>query len=92
MIQSFHLNPPDQRSYFYIKMFQPGNTFNTYNFFLNQVTTIVFILYSYLALEDVVGNISMYLKQVGSDPVLNFENFKQMVYQEMHFQNFKSFR
>lgn len=47
---------------------------------------------SYLALEDVVANIGTYLKHVGSDPVLNFENFKQMVYQEMHFQNFKSFR
>lgn len=47
---------------------------------------------SYLALEDVVGNICTYLKHVGSDPVLNYENFKQMVYQEMHYQNFKSFR
>lgn len=45
-----------------------------------------------MALEDVVANIGTYLKHVGSDPVLNFENFKQMVYQEMHFQNFKSFR
>lgn len=45
-----------------------------------------------MALEDVVGNISTYLKHVGSDPVMNYESFKQMVYQEMHFQNFKSFR
>lgn len=47
---------------------------------------------SYLALEDVVANISTYLKQIGSDPVLNYDNFKQMVNQEMHFQNFKAFR
>lgn len=47
---------------------------------------------SYLALEDVVANISTYLRQIGSDPVLNYENFKQMVNQEMHFQNFKAFR
>lgn len=47
---------------------------------------------SYLAFEDVVGNICAYLKHIGSDPVLNYENFKQMVYQEMHYQNLKSFR
>lgn len=57
------------------------------------VKIMVFLgIFSYLALEDVVANISAYLRQVGSDPVLNYENFKQMVYQEMHYQNFKSFR
>ena len=47
---------------------------------------------SYLALEDVIQNISSYLKHAGSDPVLNHENFKQMVHQEMHYHNLKSFR
>lgn len=47
---------------------------------------------SYLALEDVVENLSAYLKHMGSDPVLNEENFQQMVHQEMHFQNLKPFR
>lgn len=47
---------------------------------------------SYLALEDVVENMSAYLKHVGTDPVLNQENFQQMVHQEMHFLNFKAFR
>lgn len=47
---------------------------------------------SYLALEDVVENISAYLKHTGTDPVLNQENFQQMVHQEMHYLNFKAFR
>lgn len=47
---------------------------------------------SYIALEDVVENISSYLKINGSDPVLNNENFQKMVHQEMRLQNNRPFR
>lgn len=47
---------------------------------------------SYLTLEDVVEDISLYLKHIGSDPVLSHENFLQMVHQGMHSQNLRPFR
>lgn len=47
---------------------------------------------TYLALEDVIGSISLHLRQNGIDPVLSFECYKEMVTQEMAIQNHKSFR
>lgn len=47
---------------------------------------------SYLALEDVIGSISISLKQIGADPVLDVENYKKMVTQEMLAKNYKCFR
>lgn len=47
---------------------------------------------SYLALEDVIGNIAVTLKQVATDPVLNAEQYRIMVTQEMQARNYKGFR
>lgn len=47
---------------------------------------------SYLSLEDVVCSISFNLKQKGCDPVLNYESFKSLVYNELVIQNLKGFR
>lgn len=47
---------------------------------------------TYLALEDVIGNISMQLRQNSIDPVLNFDNFREMVAHEMLLQNHRGFR
>lgn len=47
---------------------------------------------SYLSLEDVVCSISFNLKHKNCDPVLNYENFKSMVYNELVIQNLKGFR
>lgn len=47
---------------------------------------------SYLALEDVVGSISGALRQVGADPVLDVEHYRQMVTQEMQSRGYKGFR
>lgn len=47
---------------------------------------------SYLSLEDVVGSIASALKQVGADPVLDVEHYRQMVTQEMQARGYKGFR
>lgn len=47
---------------------------------------------TYLALEDVISNICYQFKHNGTDPVLNFENYKHLVNQEMMFNNYKTFR
>lgn len=47
---------------------------------------------SYLTLEDVVGTIAHQLKQNGSDPVLNADNYRELVAQEMQNRNHKGFR
>lgn len=47
---------------------------------------------TYLALEDVIGSISSQMRQNGTDPVLSFDRYKDMVTQEMALQNHKSFR
>lgn len=47
---------------------------------------------SYLTLEDVVGSIAYQLKQRGADPVLNAENYRECVTQEMQIRGLKGFR
>lgn len=47
---------------------------------------------TYLALEDCIGNIAQTLRQSGADPVLNSENYREMVTQEMQLRNYKGFR
>ncbi|XP_055684527.1 leucine-rich repeat serine/threonine-protein kinase 1 isoform X1 [Lutzomyia longipalpis] len=47
---------------------------------------------SYLALEDVIGTISSALRQVGADPVLDAERYRNMVTQEMQSRGYKRFR
>ncbi|XP_070508188.1 leucine-rich repeat serine/threonine-protein kinase 1 isoform X2 [Chironomus tepperi] len=47
---------------------------------------------SYLALEDVVGSIANQLKLNSADPVLNAENYRDMVTQEMQSRGYKGFR
>ncbi|XP_052864950.1 leucine-rich repeat serine/threonine-protein kinase 1 [Anopheles cruzii] len=47
---------------------------------------------SYLALEDVIGNIAVRLRQHGADPVLDAERYRQMVTHEMQQRGLKGFR
>lgn len=47
---------------------------------------------SYLALEDVIGAVAVSLKQVGADPVLDVEPYRQMVTQEMQSRGYKVIR
>lgn len=47
---------------------------------------------TYLALEDVISNMCYQFKNSGTDPVLNFETYKQLVTQELLFNNYKTFR
>lgn len=47
---------------------------------------------SYLTLEDVVGTIAHQLKQTSADPVLNADNYREMVAQEMQNRGHKGFR
>lgn len=47
---------------------------------------------SYLALEDVVGSIANILKSTNADPVLNADNYRELVTQEMHNRGHKGFR
>ncbi|CRK89702.1 CLUMA_CG003464, isoform A [Clunio marinus] len=47
---------------------------------------------SYLTLEDVVGTIAYQLRQNGVDPVLNADNYREMVAQEMQNRGHKGFR
>lgn len=47
---------------------------------------------SYLALEDVVGSIANQLKMNTSDPVLNADNYRELVTQEMQTRGYKGFR
>lgn len=47
---------------------------------------------SYLALEDVIASIAFQLKQSGADPVLNADNYREMVTREMQIRNYKGFR
>ncbi|XP_063703322.1 leucine-rich repeat serine/threonine-protein kinase 1 isoform X2 [Culicoides brevitarsis] len=47
---------------------------------------------SYLALEDVITNLSSQLRQNSVDPVLNSEQYRMMVTQEMQTRGYKCFR
>lgn len=47
---------------------------------------------SYLALEDVISNISTHLKSFGADPVLNAEQYRVMVTNEIQQRGYKCFR
>lgn len=47
---------------------------------------------SYLALEDVVGHIAAARRQAGSDPVLNAEQYRALVWQEMLYRYQRAFR
>jgi hypothetical protein len=47
---------------------------------------------TYLALEDVISTIASYLKQSGSDPVLNADHYRKMVTQELQARGYKQFR
>lgn len=47
---------------------------------------------SYLALEDVIGNLAQHLREASADPVLNSEQYRIMVTQEMQNRGHKSLR
>ena len=47
---------------------------------------------SYIALEDIVNVISCNLKAADMDPVLDAENYRKLVTEEMRLHNYKSFR
>ncbi|KAL9897903.1 leucine-rich repeat kinase isoform 1-T1 [Glossina fuscipes fuscipes] len=47
---------------------------------------------SYIALEDIVNVIACNLRAVGMDPVLDAENYRKLVTEEMRLHNYKSFR
>ncbi|XP_037942769.1 leucine-rich repeat serine/threonine-protein kinase 1 isoform X2 [Teleopsis dalmanni] len=47
---------------------------------------------SYIALEDIVHVISCNLRAMGMDPVLDAEQYKKVVVEEMRLHNYKSFR
>lgn len=47
---------------------------------------------TYLALEDIVGQIALQMKASGVEPVLKFEAYRDMVNSEMLSRNYKCFR
>lgn len=47
---------------------------------------------SYIALEDIVNVIACNLRAAGRDPVLDGEQYKRLVTEQMRLHNYKSFR